>query len=46
MSVKLGSSLHSALSIFKAMGKSEPRFHPDRRDWESMTFYRNRSQKQ
>lgn len=46
MSVKLSSSLQSALSIFKGLGKSEPRVHPDRRDWESMRFYRNRSQKQ
>ncbi len=37
---KNSSPISFALSIFKGMSKSEPRVHPDRRDWESMTFYR------
>nr|WP_321443664.1 hypothetical protein [uncultured Cohaesibacter sp.] len=37
---KTSTPLSFALNIFKNVGKSEPRVHPDRRDWESMTFYR------
>ena len=37
---KSSNPLSLALSIFKGAGKAEPRLHPNRRDWESMTFYR------
>ncbi|WP_280952893.1 hypothetical protein [Cohaesibacter celericrescens] len=40
MSIKSSNPLSIALSIFKGTGKSEQRIHPERRDWEAMTFYR------
>ncbi|WP_319530016.1 hypothetical protein [uncultured Cohaesibacter sp.] len=32
--------ISAVLSIFKNFGHSEPRVHPNRREWEAMTFYR------
>ena len=43
MSIKSNNPLVIALNIFKGMDKSEQRGHPDRRDWEAMTFYRRDS---
>ncbi|WP_316860472.1 hypothetical protein [uncultured Cohaesibacter sp.] len=32
--------IFQALKIFTNLGSGETRIHPDRRDWEAMTFYR------
>nr|WP_320141104.1 hypothetical protein [uncultured Cohaesibacter sp.] len=32
-----------ALKIFQNLGNSEPRIHPNPREWDAMTFYDHRN---